>query len=261
MKYFLRPIIGNILLIIESILLFFITTMFILKITVFNKNYVIKNIDNSYYEETYNETIDTMSYIARKSNLKERFVQNVFTIEDVKKDTKQFINSFYKGEHAGINTELIKENINKNIEDYEEESNKSIDEKVKNDFISKITSTYKNEIRLLNNYEKASKSFNKFNNLNNTLLLLFIIDLIILLIINKKIFRNSEYHIILLSSSISLFITFIYIRLLNIKNLFIYKENVSNIVKKIIINPTYISIIFIIIYLISGIYIIRKKKD
>ena len=71
MKYFLRPIIGNILLVIESILLFFITSMFILKITVFNEKYVTKKIDNNYYEATYNEMIDTMSYIARKSNLKE----------------------------------------------------------------------------------------------------------------------------------------------------------------------------------------------
>ena len=87
MKYFLRPIISNILLVIESILLFFITSMFILKITVFNKNYVVKKIDSTYYETIYNETQDTMFYIARKSNLRENFVQNVFTIEDVKNDT------------------------------------------------------------------------------------------------------------------------------------------------------------------------------
>ena len=70
MKYFLRPIISNILLVIESILLFFITSMFILKITVFNKNYVVKKIDSTYYETIYKETQDTMFYIARKSNLR-----------------------------------------------------------------------------------------------------------------------------------------------------------------------------------------------
>ena len=260
MKYFLRPIIGNIILVIESILLFLITSMFILKITVFNEKYVIKKIDNNYYETTYNKTIDTISYIARKSNLKESFIQSTFTIEDVKNDTKQFIDSFYKGEHPEINTELMKENINKNIEDYEE-NNKEIDEKIKKDFINKATTTYKNEIRLLNTFEKDSKTFNKYNNLNNTLLLLFVIDLIVILIINKKIFKKDEYHIILFSSSISLLITFIYIRLLNIKNLFIYNESVSKIIRKIIINPTYISLIFIVIYAVLGIYIIRKKKD
>lgn len=261
MKYFLRPIISNILLVIESILLFFITSMFILKITVFNKNYVVKKIDSTYYETVYNETQDTMFYIARKSNLKENFVQNVFTIEDVKNDTKQFIDSFYKGEHPEINTELIKENINKNIEDYEEEKNKTIESSIKKDFVNKATSTYKNEIRLLNSFEKESKTFNKYNKLNNTLLLLLVVDLIVLLIINKKIFKKGEYHIILFSSSVSLLITFIYTRLLNIKNLFIYNENVSKIIRKIIISPTYISLIFIIIYTALGIYIIRKKKD
>ncbi len=260
MKYFLRPIIGNILLVIESILLFFITSMFILKITVFNEKYVTKKIDNNYYEATYNEMIDTMSYIARKSNLKEELIQSTFTIEDIKKDTRQFINAFYEGKHASINTELIKENINKNIEDYEEKNIK-IDENVKKKFTDKITSTYKNEIRLLNTFEKESKTFNKYNNLNNMLLLLFIVDLIVLLIINAKIFRKTEFHIILFSSSISLFITFIYIRLLNIKNLFIYNESVSKIIRKIIINPTYISLIFIIIYTALGIYLLKQKKE
>lgn len=261
MKYFLRPIISNILLIIESILLFSITAMFILKITVFNEKYAIKKIDKTYYENIYNETLDTISYIARKSNFKERLVQNIFTKEDIENDTKLFVESFYKGEKVEINIELVKEILKNNIEDYEEEKNIKIEENKKNNFISKVTSTYKNEIRLLNNFENQSKTFNKFNKLNSTLLMLFIVDLIILLVINKIIFKKTEYHIILLSSSIALFITFIYTKLLNLKNLFIYNENVSRIVKKIITNPTYLLFIFIIIYTTLGIYLVKKKKE
>lgn len=261
MKYFIRPIISNILLAIETILLFSITVIFILKITVFNEKYAIKKIDESYYENVYNETLDTISYIAKKSNFKERLVQNIFTKEDVENDTKLFIKSFYKGEKVEINTEQVKEFLKNNIEDYEEEKNIKIDENKKNNFTSKVTSTYKNEIRLLNNFENQSKTFNKFNKLNSTLLIIFIIDLIILVVINKMVFKKTEYHIILLSSSISLFITFIYTKLLNLKNLFIYNENVSRIVKKIIISPTYLLFIFIIIYTVLGVYLIKQKKE
>lgn len=260
MRYITRPIISNILLVIESILLFLITSTFILKITIFNEKYAVKNIDETYYETVYNDTIDIMSYITRKSNLKEILIQNIFTIEDIKEDTKSFVKSLYSKEKLEIDTSLIEININKNIEDYEEK-NKKIDNKVKNEFINKIVSTYKNEITLLNSFEENSVTLNKYNNLNNTLLLMFIVDLIILLIINKKIFKKDEYYIVLLSSSISLFLSSIYLKLSSIKNIFIYNNNVSRIVRKIITKPTNISIIFIIIYTIIGIYLLKKKKE
>jgi hypothetical protein len=261
MKYMMRPIISNILLTIESILLFLITGMFILKLTILNENYIIKKLDKTnYYEAVYNETKDTISYIARKSSISERIINNVFTQENIKKDVNKFIKNSYQGKKVEINTELLKENINRNIETYEEEKNIVLDDSVKRHFVNKVTETYKNEITLMNNYEKESKTISKYSSLNNTLLLLFIVDLIVLLIINKKIFRKAEYHIILLSSSISLLLTFIYTKLLNLNKIFIYNENVSKVIRKVVINPTYILFIFIIIYLIGGVYLLKSKK-
>ena len=187
MKYQTRKIISNSLLIVESILLFAITLMFILKITVFNKSYVIKKLDQNYYENMYNETIDLMKYIARKKGYKEYFVENIFTTNDIKKDTKQFIDAFFNNKKVEINTDFIKSNLNKNIEEYENKKEKKYDETEKNEFVDKITSTYKNEIRLLKTFDDYSNSFNKYNKLNNSLLLISIIDLIILIIINKTI--------------------------------------------------------------------------
>lgn len=262
MKYMMRPIISNILLIIESILLFLITGMFILKITVLNENYIIKKLNKTnYYETVYNEASDTMAYIARKSNIKERLLNNTYTQEDIKKDINSFVKNFFNGKKIEINTELLKENINRNIESYEEEKNTKIEDKTKKEFINKITETYKNEIRLMNNYEKESKTLNKYVNLNNILLLLFIVDLVVLLIINKKIFRKKEFNIILFSSSLSLLITFIYTKFLNLKDIFIYNENVSKVVRRVVIDPTYLIIIFIIIYTALGIYITKQKKE
>lgn len=262
MKYMMRPIISNILLIIESILLFLITGMFILKITVLNENYIIKKLNKTnYYETVYNETSDTMAYIARKSNIKERLINNTFTQEDIKRDVNKFIKNFYQGNKIEINTELLKENVNRNIETYEEEKNIKLDDKIKKEFLNKITETYKNEIILMNNYEKESKTLSKYVSLNNILLLLFIVDLVVLLIINNKIFRKKEFHIILFSSSLSLLITFIYTKLLNFKNIFIYNENVSKVIRRVVIDPTYLIIIFVIIYTALGIYIAKQKKE
>ena len=261
MKYQTRKIISNSLLIIESVLLFAITLMLILKITVFNKSYVIKKIDQNYYENMYNETIDLMKYIARKKGYKEYFVENIFTTNDIKKDTKQFVDAFFNEKNVEINTDSIKSNLNKNIEEYEKTKEKKYDETEKNKFVDKITSTYKNEIRLLKTFDDYSNSFNKYNKLNNSLLLITILDLAILVIINKKIFKKEDYQIILLSSGISLSLTFIYTKIINLKNIFIYNENVSRIIRKIFINSTNISLIFIVIYIITGIYLIRKKKE
>ena len=261
MRYMQRLIISNILLIIEAILLFAITILFVFKITILNEKYIINNLTKTnYYDNLYEETKDSISYIAKKSGIKPRLVENVFTLNDIKSDTNKFVNSFLQGQKAEINTELLKENINRNIEEYEEDTNTPIDNNLKNEFVNKIVSTYKNEVSLLNIFSKESSSINNLTKLFKALLLIFVLDLAVLVFINYKIFRKMEYHIVFISSSISLFISYIYIKLLNFKNLYIYNSNVSNVLKTIIKKSSNLSLIFIILYAIAGILITKYKK-
>ena len=94
MTYRTRKIISNILLFLESILLFLILITFTLRITILNKNNVIKKLDKTnYYEKVYNETLDNMKYITRKSGYSSKIIDDTFSIEDIKRNTK---NELYK---------------------------------------------------------------------------------------------------------------------------------------------------------------------
>lgn len=74
MTYRTRKIISNILLSIESILLFLILITFTLRITILNKNNIIKKLDKTnYYEKVYNETLDNMKYITKKQDIHQRY--------------------------------------------------------------------------------------------------------------------------------------------------------------------------------------------
>ena len=261
MRYMQRMIIGNILLVIEAILLFLISVLFVFKMTVLNEKYIVKKLaKNNYYENLYQETKDTVSYIATKSGIKVRLVENVFTLDDIKSDTNKFVSSFLQGKKVEINTELLKENINRNIEEYEEDTTTTIDSTLKNEFVGKVVSAYKNEVSLLNSFSKESSSIYNLTKLVKTLLLIFVLDLAVLVFINFKIFRKMEYHIVLFSTSISLFITYIYIKLLNFKNLYIYNSNVSNVLRNVISRSSNFIIIFILLYLGAGIFIVKYKR-
>ena len=261
MTYRTRKIISNILLFIESILLFSIVILFTLKITILNKNNIIKKIDKTnYYEKVYNETIDNMKYITRKSGYSSKIIDDVLSIEDIKRDVNEYVENIYSNNKIEVNTQFVKANIEENLNNYIKENNLKIEESEKKEYINKITSTYKNEIRLMKQFNDVSKDINKYNSLSNILLLLFIIDLVILVIINKKIFNKQQYHILCFQTALSSLITCLYIKIMY-KKLFIYNNAVTDVFKLVIKKGLGINIIFIIILTIIGIITYKKIKE
>ena len=259
MTYRTRKIISNILLFLESILLFLILITFTLRITILNKNNIIKKLDKTnYYEKVYNETLDNMKYITRKSGYSSKIIDDTFSIEDIKRNTKNYIESIYENKKIEINTEFLKENIEENLDNYIKENN--IDNSKKTEYINKIATTYKNEITLMNEFNDTSSYINKYINLSNTLLILFVIDLIVIIIINKKIFNKQEYYIPCFSSVISLLITNIIVKIIS-KNLFIYNIQVTEVIKLIIKKSLGINILLILLFIILGIITFKFIKE
>jgi len=262
MKYMLRPIISNILLFIESLLFFSIAFILALKITVLNENSVIKQMKKTNYYEKVNEEIkDTMKYITRKSGYKDYIVDEVISEEDVKNDINKFVRSIYKKEELQLNTEHLKENITINLEKYLEEKNITKTDTEKNTYINKIISTYKNEISLMHQMNDISDTISKTNTISNSLLLIFIIDLIALIIINKKVFNKKEYHVLALASALSLIGTNIFIKTLNIKNLFIYNNTVSEVIKRTLNKVSQANILFTVLCIIIGIVLYKFANE
>lgn len=262
MRYIIRPIISNILLFIEALVLFILTLLLVLKTTVLSENHVIKQLEKTnYYETVYNESLDTMMYITKKDGFSGSIIKNTFTTEDIKKDINLFVESFYKGETVTLNTEHLKENITNNLEQYIETNQLEITEDQKQQYINKMISTYKNEIRLMNKFTDESKKINKYNKIINTFIILFMIDIIVLIIINKKIFNKTEFLTLSSSSALALTLTTLYLQTLNLKNIFIYNNVISEIIKNIIKNIEIRNILFILLYIIISIVFYKKQKE
>ena len=262
MRYMAKPIISNILLFIEALLLFLLTILFSLKITILNKNYIIKTLEKTnYYEYVYDEAKNTMSYITKKTGFSSKILENTFELENVKNDINLFVKSFYKGEKVVLNVEHLKENINNNLERYIEEKGLEVEEEKITNYTNKMVLTYKNEIKLLNNFTDLSNTINKLNKISTILIPLFILDLIVLIIINKKIFNKKEHNVLFYTSVISLIGTNIFINTLNINNLFIYNNKISEIIIGIIKNIQIKNFIFIILYIILGLLLTKRTKE
>lgn len=265
MTYRTKKIISNILLFIESILLFLILITFTLRITILNKNNIIKKLDKTnYYEKVYNETLDNMKYITKKSGYSSEILNDILSIEDIKRDTKKYVTGIYENTKVEVNAELMKESLEENLNKYIEEKNIEVSNSKKVEYINKIELTYKNEIKLMNEFNDTSSYINKYINLSNTLLILFIIDLIVVIIINKKIFNKQEYYVACFSSAISLLVTSIIIKI-TFKDLFIYNNQVTEVIKLAIKKSLGLNILFILILIVSGIlthkYIKEEKEE
>lgn len=264
MKYAIRPIVSNILLFIESLLIVLITLLFSLKFTILNEKSAIKQLKKTdYYEKVNNETKDTMKYITRKSGYKDYIVDDIYSIEDITNDINTFVKSIYNNTELKLNTEHLKENITNNLENYLKEKNKIITEQEKTEYMNKIVSTYKNEVRLMKELNNNSETISGYNKTLNFLIPLFIIDFIVILIINKKIYNKKEYHVLAFTSAISLIGINVFIKTLNIKSLFVYNNNVSEIIKRLIYKSQFIITIFILLYIIIGLvfYILDIKEE
>ena len=109
-------------------------------------------------------------------------------------------------------------------------------------------------------FNDASLYINKYVNLSNTLLILFIIDLIVMIIINKKIFNKQEYYIPCFSSVISLLVTNIIVKIIS-KKLFVYNNQVTEVIKLVIKKSLGINILLILLLIILGIIAFKFIKE
>ena len=113
-------IIGSyILLFIESILLFIITTLIVSKFTVLNNNYIKNNLEkNGYYKDLYDEIITEMSYYTNQSGFEDSILDNIFTMGELKYETNKFIENTYKGKSLTIDDSKLRERLTNNINEY-----------------------------------------------------------------------------------------------------------------------------------------------
>ncbi len=223
-----------------SIILFLVINL--ASSTILNKNYVLSKLEEiNYYDEIYKQVESNFENYIHQSGLDESVLKNIVSKEKIKKDSQLILNKLYEGSEEEFETQEIKDNLNKNIENTLGNTKLNITQKnAINSFVDKICEEYKNSItyydlgKIHNNYKKIVK----YAELAKKVALVTIaVSIILLLILNIK----TIYKAFILCG-ISLTSTGIFFIIINnfintkikIQNILILNNTISQLIRNIL---------------------------
>ena len=250
-----------------TILVFFFIILVVLKITLFNKEYLkYKLVENNYYHNLYEDINDEFDNYIMQSGFDRTIVNNLFTVKDLEKVINNNVDNFYDGKEIIVDTSDLEDKININISNYLENHNlKIIDTESIDLFKKEIVNIYRDRIILNDKFIQLS---NIFYNIKKTLNLVINIILIIslfLFLMLKFLFKKITLTIPFLASSMLLALGyFLIIKQINIQYIIFWNDYVSNILKSIfydIEKNTRYFIIFCIGFEVIKLLIIYVKKS
>ena len=272
----IKIIISYLITILLSISLSTLIFIIVLNSNILNKTYITNTINDSNYYETLKKSIDdSLSELTPQSGFNDEILDNIYTINDLKKETKLIINSIYNNKKYNPNKEYIKRRLEDNINKFIENNNIDITNKAKKQiekFENTIIEAYYNQISYSNSIINNIRT--KVNKLNNiiqpvtyVLISLIIVLLIILFIINHIEIIEYIYMTLIISSTLLLIPKVFEYNELNLSKKTVLNNHINIIVREVL-NNIYdklqiYSIIFIIIgilLLITNIIILSKKQ-
>ena len=252
-KIVLRGILGFVC----SVLMFIFAFLLIIRVTVYNKNYVLKKLDQvNYYEKVYSEISKDMKNNMLSSGLDEVVLDSLFTENDVIKDTKNLIGSIYSGSKFEIDTDFLKDRLDKNIKDYLSKNNIEVtDQKALDKFVSNIVSIYKKEIGLYGYFENYTKKFVKIGKFIDAGIVITIFLIIILMAVLRFVLHRKYLGVVLLSSGMMLLYFKFYIyEQIDMKNILIISDSFSKFIKQLLLDINNYILISSIVLLFMGIF-------
>ena len=227
-----------------------------------NIDNVLKIFDNvNFYENSYETLNENFSNYMEQSGLDESVIENIITVEDIKTEIRNCIESIYNNANYTINKENIEKRLNENINSYLEENHRKLnsnEEKAMSTLVSKISSLYESEVFPIDLISKVNINLKKISNLVNianvSLYICVGVLVFFLVIINiKNIIKVLNYiGVSLLSSGFVLYAPKIFVdHKLHINDINIYNRNISdiiiNFVNEVLNYFTVIPIIFIVL--------------
>ena len=232
--------------------------LLILKITILNKKYLVNIFEKTnYYRELYLDINTDLENYIMQSGFDNSIINDLFTETELKKVINKNVDNFYKGENIIVDTDILKNKLENNINDYLDEIKITItDKEAINLFVNEIETIYKNRIILNKEIVGLSKSFYNINKILNLIFLGLIIFNMVIFIFTKVLFKKIALSIPILSSMSLLLISY-YLLLsnININSIVFWNNYVSNVIKYIFwdLNTIlkYGSIIIIVLELIK----------
>lgn len=119
-----RHIIYGIISFVLSFVLFLISFAIVLQSTILNPSYIMDNMNTSnYFVDKRDEIKESLVDLGYASGLDEKFFENVVDEVTIHDNTQAYLNSFYAGEEAKIDTTAFKQKFNSELDSYISKNN------------------------------------------------------------------------------------------------------------------------------------------
>lgn len=119
-----RHIIYGIISFVLSFVLFLLSFAIVLQSTILNPSYIMDNMNTSnYFVDKRDEIKESLVDIGYASGLDEKFFENVVDEVTIHDNTQAYLNSFYAGEKAKIDTTAFKQKFNSELDSYISKNN------------------------------------------------------------------------------------------------------------------------------------------
>lgn len=270
MKNKIRVIFGYLFSFVTILLIVSLSLLFIFKYTVFKKSY-IENIliKNNYYTDVYNDIYSDMEDYMMSSGLPEDILNGIFSEKELKKDINTFLNNVYLGKKTVLDTNYIKERLNKNIDDYLKSNNVEVTNDTDLDsFVDELIKIYNNQVCLYKTIDGFVGLVSKASNMLNKAIIICSVSLLIVALITIILLKVKYIDSILIGSGIILlFIRFLIYEKIDVENIIIVSNNFSKVLKSILIKIGNIIFNYAIIFIIVGllltfiVYFTMKRRN
>lgn len=232
--------------------------------TILSEEYMVTKLFETDYYTNIMSTIqsDFEGYIDQ-SGFDKIILDNVFTRQDVTADVNLVIRSIYHNSSYNINTSVIEQNLNKNIENYVRNNNINLDIKQQENvkvFVDTLTASYVKDIFPKDIIIPTSNIISTLNTVISRLgqfihLLPYILMLCIITVNISKILTSFKYiSIAILSSGIFLCITHILlINIVQAGKITIFTKSISDMLNLLVNNIFKEINFFFIVFSLTGI--------
>lgn len=244
MKVF-KTILNFVVITVLSILLIVYTGLNIFSKTLLRKDYILTKMEeNNYYEKLVEYVNSSFENYIYQSGLDEEVIKNIVTEEKIKSDTNAIIDNVYEGKEFSVDTQSIKDKLLSNISDsINGRSFSATEQKAVDAFAKNICSAYEDTLLHTNYVQKVHSVYSQiteYKDLANKIILgSSVVCVILLMLINikEKAKILSTLAIAVLVAGAFLILLNVYIKArININNIVIFSDAISEIVVKIISN-------------------------
>ena len=119
-----RHIIYGIISFVLSFVLFLLSFAIVLQSTILNPSYIMDNMNTSnYFVDKRDEIKESLVDLGYASGLDEKFFENIVDEVTIHDNIQAYLNSFYAGEEAKIDTTAFKQKFNSELDSYISKNN------------------------------------------------------------------------------------------------------------------------------------------